>query len=57
MPNVEFPECFRMSDYFLYHNVEEGREGKVCLYYGDETYTYAQAARCASRGWGWKTVC
>src|SRR5919112_4204337 len=49
MPNVEFPERFRMSDYFLYHNVEEGREGKVCLYYGDETYTYADAARMSNR--------
>ena len=29
MPHVEFPERFRMGDYFLYHNVEEGREGKV----------------------------
>ena len=49
MPNVEFPERFRMSDYFLYHNVEEGREGKVCLYYGDETYTYADAVRLSNR--------
>ena len=29
---IEFPERFNMSDYFLYHNVEEGREGKTCLY-------------------------
>jgi len=52
MPNVEFPERFRMSDYFLYHNVEEGREGKVCLYYGDETYTYGEAARLSNRAGG-----
>ncbi len=31
-----------MADYFLYHNVEEGREGKTCLYYGDDEYTYAR---------------
>ena len=45
MPNIEFPERFRMGDYFLYHNLEEGRGGKVCLYYGEETFTYADAAR------------
>ncbi len=32
---VSFPERFNMADYFLYHNVEEGRENKVCLYYED----------------------
>jgi benzoate-CoA ligase family protein len=49
---IEFPERFRMSDYFLYHNVEEGREGKVCLYYEDETYTYGEAARMSNRAGG-----
>jgi len=49
---IEFPERFRMSDYFLYHNVEEGREGKVCLYFGDETYTYADAVRMSNRAGG-----
>ncbi len=38
-----------MSDYFLYHNLEEGREGKVCLYFEDETYTYGETARMANR--------
>jgi len=52
MPNVEFPERFRMGDHFLYHNLEEGREGKVCLYYGDETFTYADAARMSNRAGG-----
>src|SRR5829696_1292297 len=52
MPNVEFPERFNMGDYFLYHNVEEGREGKTCLYYRDETYTYADAARLSNRAGG-----
>ena len=46
---IEFPERFNMSDYFLYHNVEEGREGKTCLYYRDETYTYADAVRLSNR--------
>src|SRR5919202_438732 len=49
---LEFPERFRMGDYFLYHNLEEGREGKVCLYYGDEEYTYADAARMSNRAGG-----
>ena len=50
--NVEFPERFRMSDYFLYHNVEEGRENKTCLYYRDESYTYADAVRLSNRAGG-----
>jgi benzoate-CoA ligase len=50
--SIEFPERFRMSDYFLYHNLEEGREGKVCLYFGDETFTYADAARASNRAGG-----
>ncbi|MDT5157356.1 MAG: hypothetical protein QOH51_1713 [Acidobacteriota bacterium] len=49
MSNVEFPERFQMADYFLYHNLEEGREGKTCLYYRDEAYTYADAARMSNR--------
>jgi len=46
---IEFPERFNMSDYFLYHNVEEGREGKICLYFEDEQYTYGQTVRMANR--------
>src|SRR5947209_11266370 len=46
---IEFPEKFNMSDYFLYHNVEEGRENKVCLYFEDQAYTYAEAVRMSNR--------
>jgi benzoate-CoA ligase len=49
MPNIEFPERFNMGDYFLYHNVEEGRGDKVCLYYREEKYTYADAVRMSNR--------
>ncbi len=42
---VDFPERFNMADYFLYHNLEEGRENKVCLYFNDQTFTYGEAAR------------
>jgi benzoate-CoA ligase len=38
-----------MADYFLYHNLEEGREDKVCLYFKDQTYTYGEAARMSNR--------
>ena len=50
--NAEFPERFNMADYFLYHNVEEGRAGKTCLYYRDESYTYGEAVRAANRAGG-----
>ena len=46
---IEFPERFNMADYFLYHNVEEGREGKTCLYFQDQTYTYGKTVRMANR--------
>ncbi|HKP38356.1 MAG TPA: benzoate-CoA ligase family protein [Pyrinomonadaceae bacterium] len=49
MSDVQFPERFNMSDYFLYHNVEEGRENKTCLYFRDQTYTYGEAARMSNR--------
>ncbi|MGB8508238.1 MAG: benzoate-CoA ligase family protein [Pyrinomonadaceae bacterium] len=47
--SIQFPERFNMAEYFLYHNVEEGRAGKTCLYYEDETYTYADAVRMSNR--------
>ena len=46
---IEFPERFNMADYFLYHNLEEGRENKICLYFNDQTYTYGDAARMSNR--------
>lgn len=46
---VEFPERFNMADYFLYHNLEEGRENKVCLHFRDQTYSYGEAARMSNR--------
>ena len=47
--NPEFPERFNMADYFLYHNLEEGRENKICLYFDDQTYTYGEIARTSNR--------
>jgi len=47
--NPEFPEHFNMADYFLYHNLEEGRENKICLYFEDQTYTYGETARVSNR--------
>src|SRR5256886_14824631 len=46
---IQFPERFNMADYFLYHNLEEGRENKVCLYFKDQTYTYGETARRSNR--------
>src|SRR5438309_309770 len=49
MMTIEFPERFNMADYFLYHNLEEGREHKTCLYFKDQTHTYGDTARMANR--------
>src|SRR5689334_15459657 len=46
---VSFPERFNMADYFLYHNLEEGRENKTCLYFENQTWTYGDAARLSNR--------
>ncbi|HSS18790.1 MAG TPA: benzoate-CoA ligase family protein [Pyrinomonadaceae bacterium] len=46
---TDFPERFNMADYFLYHNLEEGRENKTCLYFQDQTFTYGQTARMSNR--------
>src|ERR1051326_5944629 len=46
---MNFPERFNMADYFLYHNLEEGREHKVCLYFKDQTYTYGETTRMSNR--------
>jgi benzoate-CoA ligase len=46
---IEFPERFNMADYFLYHNLEEGRENKTCLYFRDQSFTYGDVARMSNR--------
>ena len=38
-----------MADYFLYHNLEEGRENKTCLYFEDQKWTYGETARLSNR--------
>src|SRR5438309_171300 len=45
----EFPQRFNMADYFLYHNLEAGRENKVCLHFNDRTWTYGETARMSNR--------
>lgn len=47
--STTFPERFNMADYFLYHNLEEGRENKTCLYYEDQQFTYKEVAGAANR--------
>jgi benzoate-CoA ligase family protein len=49
MSLIEFPERFNMADYFLYHNLEEGRENRVCLNFKDQAYTYGEAGRMSNR--------
>ena len=46
---VSFPERFNMADYFLYHNLEEGREHKVCLYFEEQQWTYGEIARLSNQ--------
>ena len=38
-----------MADYFLYHNLEEGRENKVCLYFEDRSWTYGDVVRLSNQ--------
>ena len=38
-----------MSEYFLYHNLEEGRENKTCLYFEDRSWTYGQVSQLANK--------
>lgn len=47
--NVTFPERFNMADYFLYDNLKEGRENKVCLYFEDQQWTYGLTARMSNK--------
>lgn len=44
-----FPEHFNMADYFLYHNVEEGRENKTCLYFENRKWNYGEAVKLSNR--------
>jgi benzoate-CoA ligase len=46
---ITFPERFNMAEYFLYHNLDKGREKKVCLYFDDQTWTYGDTARLSNK--------
>lgn len=46
---TSFPERFNMADYFLDHNLREGRGGKTAVYYKDSTYTYSQVQEMSHR--------
>ena len=46
---ISFPEHFNMADYFLYHNLDEGREHKICLYFEDRVWTYGEIARLSNK--------
>lgn len=44
-----FPERFNMADYFLFHNLEAGRDNKTCLYFKDRKWNYAEAAALSNK--------
>ena len=47
--NIEFPEKFNLGHYFLYHNLEAGRENKTCLFFEDQSFTYGETCRMSNR--------
>jgi benzoate-CoA ligase family protein len=47
--NIEFPEKFNLGHYFLYQNLEAGRENKTCLYFEDQSFTYGETCRLSNR--------
>ena len=46
---IEFPEKFNLGHYFLYHNLEAGREDKTCLYFEEQAFTYGETCRMSNR--------
>ncbi|MET0553375.1 MAG: benzoate-CoA ligase family protein [Vicinamibacteria bacterium] len=46
---MDFPERFNMAWYFLDRNLEEGRGGKTCLRWRDESCTYAEVQARSNR--------
>ena len=47
--HFDFPDRFNLCDYFLDHNLREGRADKVALFCGAELRTYAEIAEGARR--------
>lgn len=46
---IVFPERFNMADYFLDHNLREGRADRIAVYYNDSTYSYRQVHEMSQR--------
>ena len=44
-----FPERFNLARYLLEHNLEAGRGDKVCLRFGDASFTYAGISAMSNR--------
>ncbi|PWT95612.1 MAG: benzoate-CoA ligase family protein [Blastocatellia bacterium] len=44
-----FPERFNMANYFLYHNVDEGRDAKTCLYFENRSWTYGETVSLSNK--------
>jgi benzoate-CoA ligase len=46
---MTFPERFNMAEYFLDHNLDAGRGGKICLRFEDRVWTYDELIRESKR--------
>ena len=44
-----FPERFNLARYLLEHNLEAGRGDKVCLRFGDDSYSYSGMSEMSNR--------
>ncbi len=48
-PRVLIPDQLNAASAILDRNIEEGRGAKTAIYYGDQSYTYAQIVEMANR--------
>src|ERR1043166_351515 len=39
-----FPDRFNMADYFVFSNIDAGRDGKTAIYFEDQKITYREVA-------------
>ncbi len=46
---VVFPDRFNMADYFLDHNIEKGKGGKIAVYCAEASYTYSDVQGMANK--------
>src|SRR6266568_713405 len=49
VPRILIPDQFNVASAILDRNIEEGRGAKTAIYYGSQSYTYAQVTEMANR--------